>query len=157
MEPLLKEAIRLRNEREYEKSKSILIDLAKNTNNPEVYYQCAWTHDAMGLETEAVCYYEKAIKNGLKGESLCGAYIGLGSTYRCIGQYEKAIATLKAGLKEFPDNDVMKVFLSIAKYNLKEYEEAMKLLLETVSKLESIKEYEKPILYYKDHLNEIFK
>lgn len=72
-------------------------------------------------------------------------------------EYEKAIATLKAGLKEFPDNDVMKVFLSIAKYNLKEYEEAMKLLLETVSKLESIKEYEKTILYYKDHLNEIFK
>ncbi|WP_307802255.1 tetratricopeptide repeat protein [Bacillus arachidis] len=85
------------------------------------------------------------------------AYIGLGSTYRCIGEYEKAIVTLEAGLKKFPDNETMKVVLSIAKYNIKEYEEAMKLLLETVVKLEDVKEYERAILFYKDHLNKIFK
>ena len=52
----------------------------------------------MGLETEAVPYYEQAIANGLDGESLCGAYIGLGSIslYR---EYEKAITVLEAGVK----------------------------------------------------------
>lgn len=67
-------------------------------------------HDVMGLETEAMPYYEQAIANGLEGESLCGAYIGLGSTYRCIGEYDKAITVLETGLQQFPDNDVMKVF-----------------------------------------------
>ena len=67
-------------------------------------------------------------------KSLCGAYIGLGSTYRCIGEYDKAITVLETGLQQFPDNDVMKVFLSLAKYNVNDHESAMKLLLETVVK-----------------------
>ncbi|MBO1580531.1 tetratricopeptide repeat protein [Bacillus sp. XF8] len=157
MEQLLKQAIQFRDEKKYEESRDILIGLANSTQDPEIFYQCAWTHDAMGLETEAVPYYEKAISNGLTGESLCGAYIGLGSTYRSIGEYDKAIVTLEDGLKQFPDNDAMKVFLSIAKYNVKAYEEAMKLLIETVVKLENVKEYEGAILFYKDHLHKIFK
>lgn len=157
MKQLFEQAIQFRNEKKYAQARDILIGLTNFTQNPEVLYECACIHDVMGLETEAVPFYEKAIVNGLKGESLCGAYIGLGSTYRCIGQYNKAIVTLEAGIKQFPDNDTMKVFLSIAKYNSKEYEEAMKLLLETVVKLEGVKEYERAILFYKDHLNEIFK
>lgn len=157
MEQLLKQAIQLRSEKKYEESKDILVHLANFTDNPEVLYQCACIHDVMGLETEAALYYEKVIANGLTGESLCGAYIGLGSTYRCIGEYEKSISTLEAGLQRFPENNVMKVFLSIAKYNIKAYEEAMKLLIETALKLEDVKEYERAILFYKDHLNKIFK
>lgn len=65
-----------------------------------------------------VPYYEQAIANGLEVES----YIGLGSTYRCIGEYDKAIVTL-----------------------------------ETVVKLEHVKEHEGVILFYKDHLNDTFK
>ncbi|PFA17658.1 hypothetical protein CN373_19545 [Bacillus cereus] len=157
MKKLLERAIELRNEQKYEESKEILIGLTNTTKDPEIFYQCAWTHDAMGLETDAVPYYEQAIANGLEGESLCGVYIGLGSPYRCIGEYDKAIVTLEAGIKQFPDNDTMKVFLSLANYNVKEYEEAMKLLLETVVKLEHVKDYEEAILFYRDHLNDTFK
>ncbi|MGN4422498.1 tetratricopeptide repeat protein [Bacillus cereus group sp. MYBK30-1] len=157
MEQLLKQAIKLKNEKKYAQSREILIGLTNFTRDAEVLYQCAWIHDVMGLETEAVPYYEQAIANGLEGESLCGAYIGLGSTYRCIGEYDKAIAVLEAGRNKFPDNNVMKVFLSIAKYNVKDHEEAMKLLLETVVKVDEVKEFERAILFYKDHLNEVFK
>ncbi|PFM63506.1 hypothetical protein COJ48_16190 [Bacillus cereus] len=157
MEQLLKQAIKLKNEKKYAQSREILIGLTNFTRDAEVLYQCAWIHDVMGLETEAVPYYEQAIANGLEGETLCGAYIGLGSTYRCIGEYDKAIAVLEAGLNKFPDNDVMKVFLSIAKYNVKDHEEAMKLLLETVVKLDEVKEFERAISFYKDHLNKVFK
>ncbi|MGM2835420.1 tetratricopeptide repeat protein, partial [Bacillus cereus group sp. Bce025] len=82
---------------------------------------------------------------------------GLGSTYRCIGEYDKAITVLETGLQQFPDNDVMKVFLSLAKYNVNDHESAMKLLLETVVKVEEVKEFERAISFYKDHLNEVFK
>ncbi|KFM99530.1 tetratricopeptide repeat protein [Bacillus clarus] len=157
MEQLLKQAIKLRNEKKYAQSREILMGLTNFTRDAEVLYQCAWIHDVMGLETEAVPYYEQAIANGLDGESLCGAYIGLGSTYRCIGEYDKAIVVFEAGLKKFPENDVMKVFLSLAKYNVTAHEEAMKLLLEIVVKVDEVKEFERTILYYKDHLNEVFK
>ncbi|MBE5108401.1 tetratricopeptide repeat protein [Bacillus thuringiensis] len=157
MEQLLKQAIKLRNEKKYTKAKEILIGLTNFTKDAEVLYQCAWIHDVMGLETEAIPYYEQAIANGLDGESLCGAYIGLGSTYRCIGEYEKAIVVLEAGVKTFPENDPMKVFLSLAKYNVNDHEEAMKLLLETVVKVDEVKEFERAISFYKDHLNEVFK
>ncbi|HDR4424096.1 TPA: tetratricopeptide repeat protein [Bacillus cereus] len=157
MEHLLKQAIKLRNEKKYAQSREILIGLTNFTKDAEVLYQCAWIHDVMGLETEAMPYYEQAIANGLDGESLCGAYIGLGSTYRCIGEYEKAIAVLEAGVKKFPENDPMKVFLSLAKYNVKDHESAMKLLLEAVLKVEEVKEYERAISFYKDHLDEVYK
>lgn len=157
MEHLLKQAIKLRNEKKYAQSREILIGLTNFTKDAEVLYQCAWTHDVMGLETGAVPYYEQAIANGLDGESLCGAYIGLGSTYRCIGEYEKAIVVLEAGVKKFPENDPMRVFLSLAKYNVNKHESAMKLLLETVVKVDEVKEFERAISFYKDHLNEVFK
>ena len=47
----------------------MLIGLTNFTKDAEVLYQCAWIHDVMGLETEAVPYYEQAIANGLDGES----------------------------------------------------------------------------------------
>ncbi|HFJ9286481.1 TPA: tetratricopeptide repeat protein, partial [Bacillus toyonensis] len=144
-------------EKKYAQSREILIGLTNFTKDAEVLYQCAWIHDVMGLETEAVPYYEQAIAHGLDGESLCGAYIGLGSTYRCIGEYEKAIVVLEAGVKKFPENDPMRVFLSLAKYNVNEHESAMKLLLETVVKVDEVKEFERAISFYKDHLNEVFK
>lgn len=157
MEDLLKKAIQLRNEKKLAESREILLRLINYSQSPEIFYQCAWTHDAMGMETEAVPFYESAIALGLEGESLRGAYIGLGSTYRCIGEYEKAIATLEEGIKLYPDDDAMKVFLSIAKYNVQSHEDAIKLLLEVVVKTEGVKEFEKAIIFYKDHINEIFK
>lgn len=157
MENILKKAIQLRNEQRFVQSREILLGLTNFTQDPEVLYQCAWTHDAMGMETEAALYYERAIEQGLEGESLRGAYIGLGSTYRCIGEYDKAIATLEAGIAVYPDDDVMKVFLSMAKYNVQSHEEAMKLLLDVAMKTESVKTYAKAITFYKERLNEIFK
>ncbi|PEX81464.1 tetratricopeptide repeat protein [Bacillus cereus] len=157
MEHLLKQAIKLRDEKKYAQSREILIGLTNFTRDAEVLYQCAWIHDVMGLEMDAVPYYEQAIANGLEGKSLCGAYIGLGSTYRCIGEYDKAITVLEAGVQKFPENDAMKVFLSLAKYNVNDHESAMKLLLETVVKVDEVREFERAILFYKDRLNEIFK
>lgn len=60
-------------------------------------------------------------------------------------------------MKKFPENAPMKVFLSLAKYNVNDHESAMKLLLETVVKVEEVKEFERAISFYKDHLNEVFK
>lgn len=48
--------------------------------DPVVQYQCAWSFDILGKEAKAVPHYKKAIKEGLNGKDLEGAFLGLGST-----------------------------------------------------------------------------
>jgi tetratricopeptide (TPR) repeat protein len=157
MDSKLKLAIEYRELGKYEKSKEILLDLVSLSTNPEVFYQCAWTHDVLGLESNAIIYYEKAIALGLVGDDLLGCYIGLGSSLRCTGQYQKANDVFAEALLKFEENDVLKTFLAMTKYNLEEYEDAMKLLLSIVVKVEGVKKFEKAIGFYRHHLNDIYK
>ena len=156
MDSKLIHAIEFREKGKYEESKEILLDLVESSTDPEVYFQCAWTHDTLGLESDAIVFYEKAIALGLSGESLIGCYIGLGSSLRCTGKYKKANDIFSEALVKFEENDVLKTFLAMTKYNLKEYEEAMKLLLSIVVKVEGVNKFEKVIGFYQQHLNDIF-
>ncbi len=131
-------------------------------NNPEDSsgnYQCAWCHDVLGLEKEAVPYYVKAIKNGLKGEDLEGAYLGLGSTYRCLGEYQKSAEIFEEGIRVFPGNKELEVFYAMTLYNLKKYDDSIKKLLKTIAETsedENIKGYKDAILFYSDKLDKVF-
>jgi tetratricopeptide (TPR) repeat protein len=80
-------AIKLRNEGKLEKSKELLLELVNlHPNHAEIHYHCGLVHDSMGLEKEAVEFYEKAIRLGLKEETLKDAFVCLGSTYRVLGK-----------------------------------------------------------------------
>jgi len=97
-----------------------------------------------------------AIQNGLAGKSLRGAYLGLGSTYRTLGQYAESKQTLLEGLRHFPEATEMRVFLAMALYNLAEYHEAVASLLcviaDTTSDSET-KSYERAIRLYAEDLS----
>src|SRR5262245_56086390 len=100
----LSEAIGLREAGKLEQARALLLELvASHPNDPTINYQCAWSHDVLGLEREAVPFYERAIELGLRGDELAGALLGLGSTYRCLGEYHRAVETLSAGAAQFPD------------------------------------------------------
>lgn len=73
-------------------------------------FQCAWTYDSLGKENEPVLHYEKAIQLGLEPEILLDVYVGLGSTYRTLGQYEQAQRIFEQALSEFPETEHVKVF-----------------------------------------------
>jgi tetratricopeptide (TPR) repeat protein len=68
-------------------------------------------------EREAVPYYERALAAGLTGEDRRGALLGLGSTYRALGRYDEALATLAEGAVAFPDDRGMRAFLALALHN----------------------------------------
>lgn len=90
MKEKIEEVKQLRKNKKPEEAMSILkILLQSHPNDPDVNYQIAWTCDFMGKESEAVAYYEKAIAYGL-AEDRKGCFLGLGSTYRCLGEYEKS-------------------------------------------------------------------
>ncbi len=151
------EADKLRAKDQHEKARELLVRLALEfPTNPVVQYKTACVYDYIGQEKEAVPYYLAAIENDLPGDDLRGAYLGLGSTYRTLGQYAESKKILQAGLGQFPDANEMKIFLAMTLYNLGEHHEAVssliKILAETTSD-EKIIDYERAILFYAEDLN----
>ncbi|MDA9471621.1 tetratricopeptide repeat protein [Enterococcus sp. 5H] len=160
MEKKIETALSLRKNGEFIKSNQLLLELVQeNKDSPYLNYQVAWSFDIMEKENEAVFYYEAAIKNGLSGTDLEGAYLGLGSTYRTLGQYVLAEKTLTKGMEEFPENNALKVFYSMVLYNLERYSEGMAILLSLLSSTsgdKDIVEYKKAIMFYADKLDKIW-
>ncbi|MEH7381014.1 tetratricopeptide repeat protein [Bacillus sp. JJ1533] len=157
----MKTAMELRKEGRLKESNERLLKLVKeNPENPQLNYQVAWSFDVLGLESEAVPFYENAIKLGLPDEDLEGALLGLGSTYRTLGEYEKSETTLLKGIELFPENHALKAFYAMALYNLGSYAEAMELLLKSLagtSSDTSLQRYKRAIEFYADKLDETWK
>ncbi|MFD1138182.1 tetratricopeptide repeat protein [Paenibacillus urinalis] len=157
---LIEEAVNLRNEGNKEEALERLLHIKNRSETEEaaqLSYQIAWTYDSLGLEQEAVPYYLEAISMGIQGEDRSGALLGLGSTYRNLGQYEAAENVLRQGIEEFPDNREFRVFLAMVQYNLKEYASAMRLLLEEIaenSNHSGVQSYRQAIAFYADKLDQ---
>ena len=151
-------ATHLRETGKHEEARDLLLGLhSEFAEDAQVNFQCAWIHDLLGLEREAIPFYEKAIQAGLSGEDLQGALLGMGSTYRCIGEYQKAKETFQRALELFPESNEFKVFLAMTYYNLGEHSKAMELLLNTLaetSKDEGVIRYQRAVQFYADKLDE---
>ena len=158
MKSKLQEAIILRENNQSKEALNILEKLLidEPLNGP-IYYQSAWCCDNLSLEKEAINYYQKAIKFGLNQTDLKEAYLGLGSTYRAIGEYILAKETFLKGIDCFPENNAYRVFLAMVYYNLGEYQKGMELLLQllaTTSSDNDIQLYQKAITYYSTRLED---
>jgi len=153
----LKKADKLRAKDRHEDARQLLVPLAHEyPTNPIVQYKTACVYDFLGLEREAVPYYHAAIENDLPDAELRAAYLGLGSTYRILGQYAESKQILLDGLKTFPEAGEMKIFLAMTLYNLEEHHEAVSSLLKVIMDTTNdpdIKGYERVIRFYADDLN----
>ncbi|URJ62326.1 tetratricopeptide repeat protein [Paenibacillus polymyxa] len=159
MNDIIVQASELRRTGQAEEARELLLKaLEQQQHDAELWYQTAWTHDSLGLEREAVPFYEKSLSMALSTESRKGAILGLGSTYRVLGEYAKAKAWLETGMNEFSDYRPFRVFYAMVLYNLGEHGKAMQGLLielaETTSDLPT-KDYSRAIQYYADKLDQI--
>jgi tetratricopeptide (TPR) repeat protein len=141
-----------------EEARTLLLELVvAYPDDAEINFQAAVVHDNLGLERESIPFYLRALGQGLSGPSLERCLLGLGSTYRVMGEYQKAEETLRLGVREFPDNRALQVFLAITLYNTQQHKEAMELvlvnLLETTSD-EKLQYFKRGLLYYTLHLDE---
>jgi len=154
----LHDAIRLRERGEHEAARTILLHLVEEMPMaPEVWYQCAWIHDVMGLEREAAPYYVRALELGITGEDRQGAFLGLGSTYRTLGMYRESKAIFEQAMAEFPAQREYPVFYAMTLYNLQEHSQAMQILLEQLSETsadQGIQSYRTAIAFYADKLDQ---
>jgi tetratricopeptide (TPR) repeat protein len=161
MEEKLDKAIDLRKTGNYKESNELLIKLVQEfPDNASINYQSAWSFDLLGEEAKAVPFYKNAIKLGLPSKELEGALLGLGSTYRTLGEYEKSKNTFLKGIELFPNNKAIQTFYSMTLYNLNEHSKAMELLLKCLTettKNADIISYKKAIDFYSDKLDEVWK
>jgi len=151
-------AIQLRETEKHEEARQLLLELhTEFPNDPQVNYQCAWIHDLLGLERQAIPFYEKAIQEGLRDADLKSALLGMGSTYRCIGEYHKSIHTFQHALTLFPNAHEFNIFLAMAYHNSGEHAKAMELLLNSLvntSHDKDILRYQRAIRFYSDKLDQ---
>jgi tetratricopeptide (TPR) repeat protein len=142
---------------QYTGALAILLDLIKSDpKHALINYELAGTYDPQGLEEMAIPYYEQAIASGLEGEDLRGALLGLGSSYRCLERFEDAIRVLQKGAATFPDAKEFDIFLAIARYNVGQHREAMRLLLNHIADFSSeptTHAYRRAIAFYAERLD----
>lgn len=145
----------------FEEAMQILTtELNKRPTDGSIHYQIAWTHDALGKEAAAAPSYEKAIALGLSKTDLEGAYLGLGSTYRCLGKYEESLRVFNKAIERFPKNNAFGTFRSLTLFNLGQPEQSVRVLLEQLVATtadENIKKYGRALLFYSDKLAEKFE
>jgi len=160
MQDQLARAIEFRTAKRYDEARRLFAELYEAyPDDPLVNYHYAWLHDSLGEESGAVPFYERAINLGLPDEELRGAMLGLGSTYRALGEYEKSVDLLRRGMARFPDAGEFPVFLAMALYNSGVHAEAMELLLKTLANTsndEGIRRFQRAIEFYADKLDEVW-
>ncbi|RDY71169.1 hypothetical protein DXT76_09395 [Halobacillus trueperi] len=148
----------LLDEGESEKARvEALNHLKQEGNNADLNYLCAVSHDAQGMEREAIPFYEKAIDHGIQGDRRTQTYIQWGSSLRCIGKYHEAREVLEKGAQEFPGNPAIQVFHAMTLYNLKQSPQAVEQLLAVLgSHADSpwIEKYKKAISFYAAQLDQ---
>jgi tetratricopeptide (TPR) repeat protein len=161
MESELKRAINLRKTGNHKKSNEILLRLAQMyPEHPSINYQCAWSFDLLGEEAKAVPYYEQAIELGLSPEELEGALLGLGSTYRTLGEYEQSKKVFQKAMEVFPTNRAVQTFYAMTLYNLNDHHKAMELLLKCLIDTttdDKLLSYQKAIEFYSNKLDVTWK
>lgn len=157
---LLADAVALRGKGRKEEARERLVALAARwPDDAEVAYQAAWAHDVLGLEAEAVPYYERALDDTagpLTSDDRRGALLGLGSTYRVLGRYEDAVALLTRAVGEFPEDGSLRAFLAMALHNTGRHHEAVSLLLRLLaatSEDPSVRAYGAAIEHYAEDLD----
>ncbi|KLV28566.1 tetratricopeptide repeat protein [Niallia circulans] len=157
----LNKALDLRKNGNFKESNEVLSKLVRDFPEDAIYnYQYAWSFDILGEEEKAVPYYENAIKIGLPSKDMEGAILGLGSTYRALGEYENSKDVFLKGMELFPDNHAIQVFYSMTLYNLKEHSKAMELILKCLINTTNDTEllsYKRAINFYSDKLDETWK
>jgi len=147
-----KQILSLRRAGKHEEACALAVSLAAQfPGDAELQYQAACVHDSLGREAQAVPFYLAAMSGELSVEHLRSAYLGLGSTYRALGQYPEAERTLREGLTRFPDAAELRTFLAMALHNLGKSKQAVELLLTVLAQSSSdahVQGYRDAILFY---------
>jgi tetratricopeptide (TPR) repeat protein len=130
--------------------------LAEHPDDAAVHYAAACCCDRLGWETQAVPHYRAALAGALSDEDRRGAFLGLGSTLRALGEYAESETVFDAGLARFPEAKELVAFRAIAHYNLGRPRESvsalLNLLVETTAD-PALRSYARALRFYAENLD----
>lgn len=132
--------------------------LAAEQEAAMLHFQLACLYDVQGLEQQAIPCYLAALARDLPSAQRREAWLGLGSTYRALGEYPASLRAFDDGLTEFPHANELMLFRAMALYNLGENKRAVAdllLLLADTSSDPDIRGYQRAIRHYAADLNVI--
>ncbi|CAI0879102.1 tetratricopeptide repeat protein [Serratia ficaria] len=132
--------------------------LRQQPEDAELHYQLACLYDVQGLEQQAIPCYLAALARALPAARRQEAWLGLGSTYRALGQYQPSLNAFDRGLAEFPQAKELTLFRAMTLYNLGETKQAVAdllLLLAETSSHSDISSYQRAIRQYAADLDRI--
>lgn len=129
--------------------------IESDPTNAELYHHCGECHDALGLEQEAINYYEEAIRLEVREDLRRDTYVCLASSFHVLNHHERAIEKIEEGLGQFPDYAPLHVFKSLILFSVNRQADALKsslfTLLHTTNDTD-IKKYERALTYYAEQL-----
>ncbi|EMB6254982.1 tetratricopeptide repeat protein [Serratia nevei] len=128
-----------------------LRQLAAEPEAAMLHFQLACLYDVQGLEQQAIPCYLAALARDLPPDQRREAWLGLGSTYRALGEYSASLRAFDDGLTEFPQANELILFRAMALYNLGENKRAVAdllLLLAETSSDPDIRGYQRAIRHY---------
>ena len=130
MDDNLEIAIQLRKQGQFEVSRNVLHALIDAKQDiAQAHLHIAWSYDSQGSEREAVEHYELALSGELSLEDRFDALLGLASTLRSLGQYQKALTFFEQAVSEYPSAKQILPFYSMCLYNLGRHKQAITILL----------------------------
>ncbi|MGQ6012787.1 tetratricopeptide repeat protein [Serratia sp. IR-2025] len=133
-----------------------LRQLAAEPEAAMLHFQLACLYDVQDLEQQAISCYLAALARDLPPAQRREAWLGLGSTYRALGEYPASLRAFDDGLTEFPQANELMLFRAMALYNLDENKRAVAdllLLLADTSSDPDIRGYQRAIRHYAADLN----
>lgn len=125
-------------------------------DDAEVALMIARGYDSIGQEREGVTWYERALANDLDPEDAIDAGIGLGSSLRSLGEFDRAVEVLTRTCERFPDNRAAETFLAMARFNAGEQQAAFETLLRILavhSADQDIRAYSGALTFYAEDIS----
>ncbi|EOY5053865.1 tetratricopeptide repeat protein [Serratia marcescens] len=144
--------LELKTQGRYQEATALALrQLAAEPEAATLHFQLACLYDVQGLEQQAIPCYLAALARDLPPAQRREAWLGLGSTYRALGEYSASLRAFDDGLAEFPQANELMLFRAMALYNLGENKRAVTdllLLLAETSSDPNIRGYQRAIRHY---------
>jgi tetratricopeptide (TPR) repeat protein len=93
---------------------AFLAVLAEHPDNAYVLYEVGGSYDTAGEEETALGYYERAIAQGLTGDTLRRCLLQYGSTFRQLGRHEESLAVLDRALALYPLSESVRMWHALS-------------------------------------------
>lgn len=144
--------LELKTQGRYQEATALALrQLAAEPEAATLHFQLACLYDVQGLEQQAIPHYLAALARDLPSAQRREAWLGLGSTYRALGEYPASLRAFDDGLSEFPLAKELMLFRAMTRYNLGDGKQAVAdllLLLAETSSDADIRSYQRAIRHY---------